>query len=109
MSGAGGYACLGNVHSLVSAVHDPGLRRALNDAWVVFPDGSPVAWLQRSAGAPGAVRIAGTDLMLRVFERGQAGGLRHYIYGSTPPVLERLTRRLHEWFPDATICGSCSP
>jgi N-acetylglucosaminyldiphosphoundecaprenol N-acetyl-beta-D-mannosaminyltransferase len=109
LSADGGYACLGSVHSLVSAVHDPAVRLALDDAWVVFPDGAPVAWLQRRTGARGATRIAGTDLMTRVFDLGQANGLRHYLYGSTDPVLARLTRRLGDSFPDATICGSCSP
>jgi N-acetylglucosaminyldiphosphoundecaprenol N-acetyl-beta-D-mannosaminyltransferase len=109
LSGDGGHACLANVHSLVSAVRDPALRRALVDSWVVFPDGYPVAWLQRTTGAGDATRIAGTDLMIRVFDVGQARGLRHYVYGSTPPVLERLTSTLHERFPGATICGSYSP
>jgi N-acetylglucosaminyldiphosphoundecaprenol N-acetyl-beta-D-mannosaminyltransferase len=109
MSGEGGYACLSNVHALVSAVHDPALRRAVNDAWVVFPDGSPIAWLQRRAGAGDATRIAGPDLMARVFEIGQASGLRHYLYGSSAPVLESLTARLGASSAGGTICGSCAP
>jgi N-acetylglucosaminyldiphosphoundecaprenol N-acetyl-beta-D-mannosaminyltransferase len=109
LSGDGGHACLANVHSLVSAVRDPALRHALVNAWVVFPDGHPVAWLQRTTGADNATRIAGTDLMLGVFDLGQKGGLRHYLYGSTPRVLERLTWELRARFPDAAICGTCSP
>ncbi len=106
LSGDGGYACLGNVHSLVSGVHDPALRRALDDAWAVFPDGAPIAWLQRRGGVGSAARVGGPDLMARVFDVGQANGLRHYLYGSTAPVLERMTRRLGDSFPDATICGT---
>lgn len=109
LSGDGGYACLANVHSLVSAVHDAELRRALNDAWFVFPDGSPVAWLQRRAAAPDAHRVAGAELMERVFELGQASGLRHYLYGATPQVLEGLGRRLRERYPRAAICGAGAP
>jgi N-acetylglucosaminyldiphosphoundecaprenol N-acetyl-beta-D-mannosaminyltransferase len=109
LSGDGGYACLANVHSLVSAVHDPALRRALDDAPLVFPDGSPVAWLQRRAGARNASRIAGTELMERVFELGQPRGIRHYLYGATGQVLKGLDLRLRRQFPDATICGRSSP
>ena len=109
MSGEGGYACLGNVHSLVSAVHDPGLRRALDDATVVFPDGAAVAWLQRRAGARHASRIAGADLMARVFDLGRGQGLRHYLYGATDPVLARLERALQDRFPGVNICGTCAP
>ena len=46
----GGYACLGNAHVLVTALHDDRLRRALDEAWAVFPDGAPVAWMQRRHG-----------------------------------------------------------
>lgn len=105
LTGGGGYACLGNVHSLVSGVHDPELRRALEDAWAVFPDGSPIAWLQRREGAGCATRVPGADLMNRVFDLGQERGLRHYLYGSTAPVLEGMTRKLGDSFPDANICG----
>jgi N-acetylglucosaminyldiphosphoundecaprenol N-acetyl-beta-D-mannosaminyltransferase len=108
-SGAAGYACLGSVHSLVTAVHDPSLRRALDDAWLVFPDGYPVAWLERRGGASNAMRIAGADLMARVFDHGQQLGLRHYLYGSTAEVLDRLASRLLSRFPEAIICGRCSP
>ena len=109
LSGAGGYACLGNVHTLVSAVHDPALRHALDEASIVFPDGAAVAWLQRRGGAGRATRVAGADLMARVFEVGQAQGVRHYLYGATDPVVERLEQRLRDRYPDAIVCGRWSP
>jgi N-acetylglucosaminyldiphosphoundecaprenol N-acetyl-beta-D-mannosaminyltransferase len=104
-SQAGGYACLSNVHTLVSAVHDPALRRVLSDAWVVFPDGSPVAWLQRRQGRRDAARIAGPDLMTRMLSAGGRSEFRHYLYGATSPVLDRLTHR----FTNAVICGTYAP
>ena len=51
----------------------PAVRPALADAWVVFPDGASVAWLQRRTGARSATRIAGTDLMTRVFSMSRIG------------------------------------
>jgi N-acetylglucosaminyldiphosphoundecaprenol N-acetyl-beta-D-mannosaminyltransferase len=97
----GGYACLCNVHVLVTAQHDPELRRALNRAWTVFPDGFPVAWLARRAERD-AARVAGADLMDAVL--GAGGGLRHFLLGSTPTVLEALRAR----YGDA-IVGTLSP
>jgi N-acetylglucosaminyldiphosphoundecaprenol N-acetyl-beta-D-mannosaminyltransferase len=47
--------------------------------------------------------------MLRLFDAGRASGLRHFLYGGRPDVLEELCRRLQRRFPDATICGSFSP
>jgi N-acetylglucosaminyldiphosphoundecaprenol N-acetyl-beta-D-mannosaminyltransferase len=105
----GGYACFCNVHVLMLAQRIPELREALCAARVVFPDGAPVAWLQRRGGLAGASRIAGPDLMPRVFELGQRFGLRHYLLGSTEHVLRRCERTLGRAFPAAQIVGTCSP
>ncbi len=105
----GGYACLGNAHVLVSARHDPQLRHALDNAWAVFPDGAPVAWLQRRSGSPEAARIAGADVMSQVCELGLAANLRHFLLGSTVDVLARLQRNLERTYPGISIAGSYSP
>lgn len=103
-----GYVCLCNVHVLMTARRDPQLMGALTDACAVFADGAPVAWLQRRLGAPDARRVAGADLMSRVFELGRREGLRHYLYGSTEDVLRRLVDRLDARYPGAVV-GAASP
>jgi N-acetylglucosaminyldiphosphoundecaprenol N-acetyl-beta-D-mannosaminyltransferase len=108
-SGRGGYACLCGVHGIVTAQHSDSLMDALHGAWLNFPDGAPVAWLMRRMGAGGARRVAGPDLMPRVIDAGQEAGLRHYLYGSTPEVLERLEERLRERYPQAIVAGRMSP
>jgi N-acetylglucosaminyldiphosphoundecaprenol N-acetyl-beta-D-mannosaminyltransferase len=109
LTGEGGYAVLCNVHVLVTAQRDAGLREALDKAWAIFPDGAPVAWLLRRSGAPHASRVAGPDLMPAVIERGLPHGLRHFLLGSTPDVLARLERRLRERFPGIEIAGRLAP
>jgi N-acetylglucosaminyldiphosphoundecaprenol N-acetyl-beta-D-mannosaminyltransferase len=109
LAGTGGYACFCNVHVLVAAQHSEALRTALGEASLVFSDGWPVAWIQRGGGATGAERIAGADLMQRVFDLGTPLGLRHFLFGSTPPVLERLRGRLLQRSPEAQIVGTFSP
>ena len=109
LSGRGGYASLTGVHGLTLSQRDPGLLHALREAWVNFPDGAPVAWRQRRSGTPNARRIAGPDLMPLVFDRGREHGLRHYLFGATPAVLERLEANLLERFPGALIVGTASP
>jgi N-acetylglucosaminyldiphosphoundecaprenol N-acetyl-beta-D-mannosaminyltransferase len=105
----GGYACFCNVHVLMLAQRDRQLLGALRGARAVFPDGAPVAWLQRRRGSAGASRIAGPDVMPRVFELGQQVGLRHYLLGSTERVLHCCVERLQLAYPDATIAGTTSP
>lgn len=109
MSRLGGYAVLCNVHVLMSAQDEPELHRAVDDAWLVFPDGAPVAWLQRRQGVVPAERVAGPDLMLRVLDRGRARQLRHVFVGSTDPTLERLHERIQAQLRDVEIVGTIAP
>jgi N-acetylglucosaminyldiphosphoundecaprenol N-acetyl-beta-D-mannosaminyltransferase len=106
---AGGYACFCNVHVVVTALHDHELRRSLSEAWMLFPDGAPVAWVQRRSGGHRASRIAGPDLMPRIIELGQPLGLRHYLLGSTADVLARLHERIARRSPSAIMAGSSAP
>ena len=107
--GAGGYVCLCNVHVVTTALHDTALRRALEAAWKRFPDGAPIAWLQRRAGSERARRIGGPDLMPRVVDVGREHGVRHFLLGSTPDVLARVSETLRTRYPDAVIAGTYSP
>lgn len=109
LSGAGGYSCLCGVHGIVTAQHRASLMSAMGHAWLNFPDGAPVAWLMRRLGNGSARRVAGPDLMPRVIDAGQLHGLRHFLFGSTPEVLDRLERRIRGAYPDAEIVGAMSP
>ena len=108
-SGLGGYSCLCGVHGIITAQHSESMMAALDDAWLNFPDGAPVAWLMRRHGAGDAHRVAGPDLMPSVVEAGQEHGIRHFLFGSSPAVLARLERRLLDRFPHAIVAGSISP
>jgi N-acetylglucosaminyldiphosphoundecaprenol N-acetyl-beta-D-mannosaminyltransferase len=109
LSHLGGYAVLCNVHVLMTAQEQPDLRGAIDDAWQVFPDGAPVAWLQRKLGARTAERVGGPDLMLSVLDRGRERGLRHVLVGSTDPTLQRLEERIRAQLRDVEIVGTLAP
>ena len=108
LQGSGGYCCFCNVHVLGLVQQDKDVRRALEKAWIVFPDGAPVAWLQRRFGAA-AHRVPGPDLMPRVLELGLEAELRHFLFGSTPKVLGALQERVRAAYPDIRIAGAVSP
>jgi N-acetylglucosaminyldiphosphoundecaprenol N-acetyl-beta-D-mannosaminyltransferase len=108
-SARGGYACFGNAHVLVSAQHDAQLADALRDAWVVFPDGAPVAWLQRRKGWAKAHRVGGPDLMPLVLQEGGTSSIRHFLLGSTPEVVERLRENLEKQHAGVRLVGWYSP
>lgn len=110
--GAGSDVHLCNAHTLALADRDPVLRGVLRKAALNLPDGQSVVWanqlLHRDTPMPTS-RVYGPDLFLDVFEHGQRTGLRHYLLGSTPEVLDALRRELLQRFPEAQIVGACSP
>jgi len=90
-----------NAHTYTEARRNPEVRRAVNEAYIAWPDGVPVVWAAKLAGRPLGPRIHGHDLMLRFL----AEPFRHYFYGSTPEVLAEMSRRLDS----ARIAGMESP
>jgi N-acetylglucosaminyldiphosphoundecaprenol N-acetyl-beta-D-mannosaminyltransferase len=109
LSGEGGYAVLCNVHVLMTAREQPEVMDAVRGAWAVFPDGAPIAWMQRREGHARAARVGGPDLLPAVVDRGRELGVRHGFVGSTPPVLERLSATLEARFPGAAIAYTEAP
>jgi N-acetylglucosaminyldiphosphoundecaprenol N-acetyl-beta-D-mannosaminyltransferase len=47
--------------------------------------------------------------MLEFCRVSEHSGLRHYLYGSTSTVIEKLATELLRAFPGLTICGAYSP
>jgi N-acetylglucosaminyldiphosphoundecaprenol N-acetyl-beta-D-mannosaminyltransferase len=108
MDGAGGYACFCNVHVMVMAQRDRAVMRALQESWMVFPDGAPIAWLLRRHGHTTAQRVCGPDVMMRLLVDASArDGMRHYLLGSSPSVLWTLLRELDR--PGVQIVGHMAP
>lgn len=105
----GGYAVLCNVHVLMTAQERLDVHDAVDGAWLVLPDGAPVAWLQRRLGARAAERVGGPDLMLAVLDRGRARALRHVFVGSTGPTLQRLGERVKAQLRGVEIVGTLAP
>jgi len=111
-SARGSDVHLCNAHTLSLADRDPELHGILRRSALNLPDGQPVVWanqlLHRHTPLP-TTRVYGPDLFLDVFALGQDAGLRHYLLGSTPEVLDALQRELRRRFPFARIAGACSP
>jgi N-acetylglucosaminyldiphosphoundecaprenol N-acetyl-beta-D-mannosaminyltransferase len=101
-----------NAYTLALADRDPELHRLLSRAKMNLPDGTPVVWANRALHRGQDVprqRVRGPSLFQDVFERGQESGVRHYLLGSTPDVLDALVLRLTDQYPKAEIVGTDSP
>lgn len=99
-----------NAYTLSLALRDDNYRALVDGGDLKFADGFPVAAVGRRRGhAAMARRVYGPDLFLDVLRAGVAGGVRHFLYGSTPEVLAAMQRRLTELVPGVQIVGVEAP
>ena len=95
-----------NVHGLNLSYHRPWLRDMLNNASVVFCDGSGVVLAAKILGRPaGLQRFTHAGEMWRLAEFAAAHGLSLFFLGARPGVAKRAAARLKERFPGLSIVG----
>jgi exopolysaccharide biosynthesis WecB/TagA/CpsF family protein len=95
------------VHGVMTGALDPEQRYRLNQFDLVVPDGQPVRWaLNLLHSARLKDRVNGPKLMLALCGRCASDGVPIYLYGSSEPVLSRLSERLTASFPQLTIAGA---
>jgi len=104
-----GYVCVCPVSSIVRANKDEDFRQTINNSFLSTPDGMPVVWYIKSKGFKKATRVYGPDLMSEMFKVSQIKGYRHYFYGGTEDVLEKLKKNLLHSFSALSICGMHAP
>lgn len=106
-----GYVTVTGVHGVSECQSDPELKQIHNDSMLSTPDGMPLTWMGRlqGVGPEQMDRVYGPDLMLRLMDRGQTTGLRHYFFGGREGVAEQLKEKLVERFPKAEIVGTYTP
>ena len=105
----GKYICFSNVHTTVMAKEHRDYAHILGEAALVFPDGAPIAELQRKDGNLDADRVAGPDFMEHMFFDTKDGRISHYFYGSTQQTLDALREKLLKKYPGICIKGMYSP
>jgi N-acetylglucosaminyldiphosphoundecaprenol N-acetyl-beta-D-mannosaminyltransferase len=108
-AGRGGSVCCANVHVVMEAFGDPALRRALNAADRVTPDGVPLVWALRWLGVRDAGRVYGPSLMAVVCRRAEEEGIPVGLYGGRAEVLDTLRASLTQKFPRLDIAFAWSP
>lgn len=99
-----------NAHTVVLASKDPVLSECLAESSLNLADGYPIAWVARRQGLRNMrKRVCGPDFMRSCLEEGRLVGLRHYLYGSTPEVLQSMESEIERRWPGAHLVGCESP
>ena len=105
----GDYICVSNVHTTVLSYEEDSYRKIQNEGLMALPDGGPLCTEGRRRGFSAMGRIAGPDLMQKVFEISPQRGYRHFFYGSTIEILQCLCRNVSEKYNGIKIVGMYSP
>jgi N-acetylglucosaminyldiphosphoundecaprenol N-acetyl-beta-D-mannosaminyltransferase len=92
-----------NAHTLNLAAADPGYHRLLNEADLVYGDGTGVRWAARWRGTRMKANLNGTDLIPALLARGQ--GQRCYLLGATPETVERAAAHFRQAYPGCILAG----
>lgn len=104
---SGGYICFSNVHTVVTSRKDLKLRESTNGSFLSLPDGKPLSVYARKKGYSQVEQVAGPDFMPLCIERFPEA--RHFFYGSTDEVLDKLKDNLLQQNPSINIAGMYSP
>lgn len=104
-----GYVCVSDVHSLMRASRDPQLREVFSRAVLTTPDGMPLVWAGRRAGAANMGRVCGPDLLPALLAAGLEHGWKSHFVGGRPEVAAALRANLERMVPGVDITGMVSP
>ncbi|NLX13670.1 MAG: WecB/TagA/CpsF family glycosyltransferase [Phycisphaerales bacterium] len=94
-----------NVAKLVNMRKDSVLRDCVESGDLVLADGMPLVWLSRLKRQPLPERVAGIDLMYRLFDLANRGGFRVYFLGARREILDRVVEIACERYPRMVVAG----
>jgi N-acetylglucosaminyldiphosphoundecaprenol N-acetyl-beta-D-mannosaminyltransferase len=105
----GRYAIFFEGNLLSRLDHDESLRKSLEKATFVLPDGiAPALLCSWLTGRP-VQRLPGPNFMPLACEYGVSRGWRHYFYGGQPDVAARVAATLSSRFPGMVVAGCDAP
>ncbi len=98
-----------NANFVVNSLHDPELRRILQEADMTTADGMPLVWASRLLGRPLPGRVTGVDLVTVLAARAVERGYSIYFLGAREGVAARAAQMLQRCHPGLKIAGVYSP
>jgi N-acetylglucosaminyldiphosphoundecaprenol N-acetyl-beta-D-mannosaminyltransferase len=102
------YVCVTGMHGVMESQSDTTLRDIHNASGLTTPDGMPMVWAGRRAGAR-ISRVYGPDLMDVVLSRAVKAGWSSYFLGGSEDVLAKLIATLGRRYPGLAVAGYESP
>ena len=101
--GERGWVTTVNVAILMMMRQDTRLQSFVDRSTLNVVDGQPIVWLGRWLRRPLPERVAGVDMIGRLCAVAAAEGLRVFILGGTPEVVDTVGERMRAEHPDLQI------
>jgi N-acetylglucosaminyldiphosphoundecaprenol N-acetyl-beta-D-mannosaminyltransferase len=95
-----------NAEIVYQAQSSQNLRRIINSADLITPDGIGIVWAGRELGFNIRERVTGIDLFYRLCSEAPKNGWKFYLLGSAPGVAEAAANQLTAAYPGLQICGT---
>jgi N-acetylglucosaminyldiphosphoundecaprenol N-acetyl-beta-D-mannosaminyltransferase len=95
-----------NSEMVVMAQDDLGLKRILNGAKLVVPDGVGLILASRLIEDPLSERVTGIDLMTKLLAVAAEKDYGVYFLGAEPGVVEEVKSKMIEKYPELKLLGS---
>jgi len=104
------YIVSTNANNIIDAVESEKYKRVMKNSALSLPDSVPFLWIGQKNGFDTTERCGIQEVMEALFEQSKTGiNYRHYFYGNTPKVLDKMQRNLFSKYPNLKIVGMYSP
>ena len=95
-----------NAEMLLMATHDAELKKILNSAALVVPDGAGTVWAARHLGNQMPERVAGYDLVQELMKIAPLKSRKIFLFGSSPGVADKAKLKAEQLYPGIKIVGT---
>lgn len=95
-----------NAEMLLNATHDAELKKILNAASLVVPDGAGTVWAARHLGKFMPERVAGADLVQELMKIAPAHGFKFFLFGAAPGIADKAKAKAETLYPGIKIVGT---
>ena len=95
-----------NAEMLLNATHDAELKKILNAADLVVPDGAGTVWAARHLGKHMPERVAGADLVQELMKIAPARDIKFFLFGAAPGIADKAKLKAESLYPGIKIVGT---
>ena len=95
-----------NAEMLLNATHDDELKKILNAANLVVPDGAGTVWAARHLGKSMPERVAGFDLVQELMKIAPEHDFKFFLFGAAPGIADKAKTKAESLYPGIKIVGT---